>query len=174
MWQPSTERQFDYVLMNPPFDSGVVVDLIALAVHSLLEGGQAALLAPAGVVQRSDDRVKLLENGLQAVITLPPDAFRPYNGIRSHILLLDKANREAVIWLCALQADGYGTGMARPLDQPAYPEASELPRTLALSQRQRQPTCLLSCLSAMVCKWKWLPCPQPTMPINILAVWRCA
>jgi hypothetical protein len=132
------DKQFDYVLMNPPFDSGVVTDLLTLAVGSLNDGGRAALLAPPGVVQRNDDRIRLLASGLQAVITLPPDVFRPYNGIRSHILLMHRTSSTDPIWLCDLHADGFGTGKARPLDQPAYPEASELPRTLTLIQRQQQ------------------------------------
>ena len=130
--QPRTYERYDYVLMNPPFDSAVVTELLKLAINSLDDGGRAALLAPSGVVQRTDDYTELLPNGLQAIITLPDDAFRPYNGIRSHILLIDKAQRDVPIWLCALQADGYGTGMSRPLDQPMYPQPSELPRTLDL------------------------------------------
>ncbi|MCA9906038.1 MAG: N-6 DNA methylase, partial [Anaerolineae bacterium] len=127
------DERYDYVLMNPPFTAGTVESLLTLAIDSLGDAGKASLLAPSGIVQRNSDSLHR-ERNLAAVVSLPPDAMQPYNGIRAHVLCVDNERRTHNIWLVGLATDGYGSGRSRPLDQPEPPESSELPRTLALMQ----------------------------------------
>lgn len=128
-----TEDRYDYVLMNPPFASGVVEGLITLAQDCLTYKGRAALLVPSGVVQRGSESL-LSDKHLVGVVSLPPQAMQPYNGIRAHVLVINKSNPRRDVWLVAPQTDGYGAGRGRPLDEPEPPQPSELPRTLTLVQ----------------------------------------
>lgn len=127
---------YEYVLMNPPFAAGVVSNLVDLAIDSMADNGRAAILVPSGVVQRDTERL-LAHNSLEAVITLPPDAMQPYNGIRAHVLVLNKQQLRKDVWLASLLTDGYGSGRGRPLNLAQPPQPSELPRTLALVQTLR-------------------------------------
>jgi hypothetical protein len=126
---------YDYVLMNPPFASGVVSDLIAYAFERLNETGRAVVLAPSGIVQRHSELLD--KHQPEAIITLPPDVLQPHNGIRSHAIVINKQNTDDLIWLCNLESDGYGSGMARQLDLEESPAPSEFPRTQQLIANQR-------------------------------------
>lgn len=125
------------ILANPPFMSpkggikphnrfGVqskrsevlFVDYIA---EHLSPNGRAAIVVPEGIIFQSqsaycDLRRKLVEaNYLAAVISLPAGVFNPYSGVKTSILILDRAVAKASdsIAFFKIENDGYGLGAQR-------------------------------------------------------------
>jgi type I restriction enzyme M protein len=138
------EHTFDRILMNPPFgekiDSTVATKalpsnwpsggrsetaLLALALHKLRSGGCAAVLAPTGLLfsnsaAESFLRTTIVEQfHLEALITLPNDAFQPFSQLQTHLFLvtrpIDSENRVTDTWLFRAQEDGYSSGRSRDL-----------------------------------------------------------
>ncbi|MFZ3150889.1 MAG: N-6 DNA methylase [Anaerolineaceae bacterium] len=139
---------FDVILANPPFMSPsggirphnrfavranrsevLFVDYIA---EHLNVGGRAGVIVPEGIIFQSSNAYKALrkmlveENYLVAVVSLPAGVFNPYSGVKTSILLLDKAlarRSESVLFL-KVAADGYGLGAQRREIEPNdLPEA---------------------------------------------------
>ncbi len=120
---------YDVILANPPFagyvDKGDINDAFSLDTtktellfvelfHNLLSvGGKAAVVVPTGVLSSSSNahvkaRRMLLENSdLQAVISVPPSAFKPYSGVATGILVFVKGGKTAKVWFYDMNADGY-------------------------------------------------------------------
>jgi type I restriction enzyme M protein len=139
------ERQrFDRVLMNPPFGGKLERQLVAgmefldpaergsrsetvfarMALHTLAEGGRAGVLLPSGPLFATTSpeaalRRRLLnpEHHLRAVVSFPSDAFQPFSGIQTHLVLVDRAPRQenAPTWFFRLARDGYPGGQGRDL-----------------------------------------------------------
>ena len=135
------DRQFDRVLMNPPFGEKVerkLMDrvrpglsgrsetvLARLALDALKAGGRAAILLPSGPLFSNGAaetalREHMLKGAhhLRAVIALPRDSFQPYSGTQTHLLLLDRANpdeHDGRTWMFRLAQDGYVAGQSRDL-----------------------------------------------------------
>lgn len=127
--------QFDIVLANPPFtgklDKGDVnpnlgidtgsTELLFLARISkmLRSGGKAAVIIPEGVLfgsskaQKATREILLRDNQLEAVISLPAGAFKPYTGVKTAILVFTKVEEDSKkwhtekVWFYALENDGY-------------------------------------------------------------------
>lgn len=135
---------FDRVLMNPPFGGSLERELVSrldflepaergsrsetvfarMALHNLVERGRAAVLLPSGPLFATTGpeaalRRRLLdpEHHLRAVVTLPPDAFQPFSGIQTHLVLVDRVSRsdDAPTWFFRLARDGYPGGQGRDL-----------------------------------------------------------
>jgi len=126
---------YDIVLANPPFtgklDKGDVnpdlgidtgsTELLFLARISkmLRSGGKAAVIIPEGVLfgsskaQKATRTILLKDNQLEAVISLPAGAFKPYTGVKTAILVFTKVEEDSKIWhtekvwFYALENDGY-------------------------------------------------------------------
>jgi type I restriction enzyme M protein len=121
--------QADIVLANPPF-AGTVdpADLsedfrtrtrktellfLQLIEDVLLPGGRAAVIVPDGVLTSESRaytavRRRLLENNrLDAVISLPGGAFRPYAGVKTSVLLFTRGGSTDSVWMYDVRADGY-------------------------------------------------------------------
>ena len=126
---------YDIVLANPPFtgklDKGDVnpdlgidtgsTELLFLARISkmLRAGGKAAVIIPEGVLfgsskaQKATRTILLKDNQLEAVISLPAGAFKPYTGVKTAILVFTKVEEDSKIWhtekvwFYALENDGY-------------------------------------------------------------------
>jgi type I restriction enzyme M protein len=105
-------ENFDVILANPPFMSPkggirphkkftinsnrsevLFVDYIA---EHLNPKGKAGIIVPEGVIFQSgkaykDLRKMLVEHYLYAVVSLPAGVFNPYSGVKTSILLMDKA-----------------------------------------------------------------------------------
>jgi type I restriction enzyme M protein len=127
---------FDVILANPPFMSPkggikphkrfsiqakrsevLFVDYIA---EHLTPNGRAAIIVPEGIIFQSqgaykDLRKMLVENSLVAVISLPAGCFNPYSGVKTSILILDKAlaRQSDSIGFFKVENDGYGLGAQR-------------------------------------------------------------
>ncbi len=121
--------RFDVILANPPFAGRIQKESILADIgletrdtellflkwfmDHLVDGGRAGVIVPSGVLfgsQRADRRVRelLMTNcDLEAVITLPAGVFKPYSGVGTAILLLQKGAPTQSIWFYELQADGY-------------------------------------------------------------------
>ncbi|MCB9344213.1 MAG: N-6 DNA methylase [Lewinellaceae bacterium] len=129
-------ENFDVVLANPPFMSPkggirphkkftiasnrsevLFVDYIA---EHLNPKGKAGIIVPEGVIFQSgsaykDLRKLLVENYLYAVVSLPAGVFNPYSGVKTSILLMDKAlarQRDEILFV-KIDNDGYNLGAQR-------------------------------------------------------------
>lgn len=166
VYRDALTTSFDGLLMNPPFGGergreevesgldttaygfGTANVLGALAVRVLRPGGMAAFLSPSGLLYKKGGEARLrsllLENKLEAIVTLPPDALQPHNTNRAHLVLVQKRLDEqhlptADVWLCVLNHDGYSSGSSRSLSSETVNNArNELPRTRDLLIQHRQ------------------------------------
>jgi type I restriction enzyme M protein len=126
---------YDIVMANPPFtgkiDRGDVntslridspsTELLFLdRISSMLRiGGKAAVIIPEGVLfgssnaQKQTREIILKDNQLEAVISLPSGAFKPYTGVKTAILVFTKVEEKSKtwhtekVWFYELQSDGY-------------------------------------------------------------------
>lgn len=127
----------DVILANPPFMSpkgGIkphnrfqvaskrseVLFVDYMAEH-LNPNGRAAIVVPEGIIFQSQNaycelRRMLVEgNYLAAVISLPAGVFNPYSGVKTSILILDRAGAKASdsIAFFKIENDGFGLGAQR-------------------------------------------------------------
>lgn len=142
------DETFDIILANPPFmtpKGGIrphkrfqvqanraevlFVDYIA---EHLTINGKAGIIVPEGIIFQSaraykELRKNLVENwGLYAVVSLPAGVFQPYSGVKTSILLLDRAlaKRNDEILFVKVENDGFDLGaQRRKIEQNDLPEA---------------------------------------------------
>ena len=147
----SQERWHEYadvILANPPFMSpkggikphnrfGVqskrseVLFVDYMAEH-LTPNGRAGIIVPEGIIFQSKRayvqlRKMLVENYLVAVGSLPAGVFKPYSGVKTSILILDKAlaRQSGHIAFFKIANDGFDLGdQRRPIDKSDLPEAA--------------------------------------------------
>jgi type I restriction enzyme M protein len=126
----------DVILANPPFMSpkgGIIphnkfqvaskrsevlfVDYIA---EHLTPTGRAAIVVPEGIIFQSQTayvalRKMLVEDYLAAVISLPAGVFNPYSGVKTSILILDRAVAKAKghVAFFKIENDGFALGAQR-------------------------------------------------------------
>jgi type I restriction enzyme M protein len=127
------DEKYTLVLANPPFagsldSESVAKDLqqvvktkktellfLALFMRLLKPGGRAAVIVPDGVLFGSSKahkelrRILVEEQKLDAVISLPGGAFRPYAGVSTAILCFTKTNSGGTnnVWFYDMEADGW-------------------------------------------------------------------
>jgi type I restriction enzyme M protein len=130
------KESFDVILANPPFMSPkggirphnrfsvksnrsevLFVDYIA---EHLNPNGRAGVIVPEGIIFQSGKAYKelrkmLVENYLYAVVSLPAGVFYPYSGVKTSILLMDKAlaKRSDDILFVKIENDGFSLGAQR-------------------------------------------------------------
>ena len=144
----SDERWSEYVnviMANPPFmtptggikphnrfsvkskrSEVLFVDYIA---EHLTAEGRAGVIVPEGIISRNQNahknlRKMLVEDYLVAVISLPQGVFKPYSGVKTSILMLDKAlaGQSDTIGFFKVENDGFELGdQRRPIDQNDLP-----------------------------------------------------
>lgn len=147
------DDDFDVILANPPFmtpKGGITphkrfsvqarrsevlfVDYIA---EHLKIDGRAGIIVPEGIIFQSSNAYKslrknLLENwGLWAVISLPSGVFQPYSGVKTSILILDKAlaKQNDEILFVKVENDGFDLGAQRKkIDKNDLPTATQIIR----------------------------------------------
>ncbi len=139
------EGRYSLLLANPPFAGSldyesIAKDLqaivktkktellfLALFLRLLKPGGRAAVIVPDGVLFGSSKAHKELrrmiveEQKLDAVISLPSGAFKPYAGVSTAILIFTKTNSGGTdnVWFYDMKADGWS------LDDKRQPLLSE-------------------------------------------------
>jgi type I restriction enzyme M protein len=127
------EEHFSLILANPPFAGSLDYDttakdllaivktkktellFLALFLKLLKPGGRAAVIVPDGVLFGSSKAHKHLrkllveEQKLDAVISLPSGAFKPYAGVSTAILVFTKTNSGGTesVWFYNMLADGW-------------------------------------------------------------------
>ncbi len=126
----------DVILANPPFMSpkgGIkphtrfqvqskrseVLFIDYMAEH-LNPNGRAAIVVPEGIIFQSQSayvalRKMLVDDYLAAVISLPAGVFNPYSGVKTSILVLDRAVAKASqhIAFFKIENDGFALGAQR-------------------------------------------------------------
>ena len=148
------EEKYTLVLANPPFAGSLdyentakdllqivktkKTELLFLALFLRLQkpGGRAAVIVPDGVLFGSSKahkelrRILVEDQKLDAVVSLPSGAFKPYAGVSTAILLFIKTNSGGTdfVWFYDVTADGWS------LDDKRTPLLSEdklgaVPRT---------------------------------------------
>ena len=136
----------DVVLANPPFMSpkgGIrphnrfsikakrseVLFVDYMAEH-LTPSGRAGIIVPEGIIFQSQNahkqlRKMLVEDSLVAVISLPGGVFNPYSGVKTSVLILDKAlaRKAETIGFFKVENDGYDLGdQRRPIAENDLPQ----------------------------------------------------
>lgn len=127
------EEKYSLILANPPFAGSLdyentakdLLDIVktkktellflALFLRLLKPGGRAAVIVPDGVLFGSSKAHKELrrmlveEQKLDAVVSLPSGAFKPYAGVSTAILIFTKTNSGGTdhVWFYDMQADGW-------------------------------------------------------------------
>ena len=129
------EAIYDIVLANPPFtgkldkgdmnpdlriDSSSTELLFLVRISKMLrEGGKAAIIIPEGVLfgssgaQKATREILLKDNQLDAVISLPQGAFKPYTGVKTAILVFTKKEEDSKdshtkkVWSYFIENYGY-------------------------------------------------------------------
>jgi len=137
----------DVILANPPFMSpkgGIkphnrfsvqskrseVLFVDYMAEH-LTPNSRAGIIVPEGIIFQSQTaytqlRKMLVEEYLVAVVSLPAGVFNPYSGVKTSILILDKAlaRQASTIGFFKIENDGFGLGaQRRPIDKDDLPQA---------------------------------------------------
>lgn len=145
-------EQATLVLANPPFTGSLDKDAVdgsilkmvdskktellflALILRGLKKGGRAAVIIPDGVLFGSSKahkqiRQQLVEqHKLEAVISIPSGAFRPYAGVSTGILMFTKTTTGGTdhVWFYDMKTDGFS------LDDKRQPMAqNDIPDVLA-------------------------------------------
>lgn len=148
---------YDVILANPPFmtprggirphelfsainaNRSEVLFTYYIAKH-LKSNGRAGIIVPEGVVFQSANAYKNLramlveENYLYAVISLPAGVFNPYSGVKTSILLFDKAlaRRTDKILFVKMNNDGFDLGaQRRPIEKNDIPEIVKIVKKFA-------------------------------------------
>lgn len=127
--------QYNVILANPPFtgkidredinqnlriDSSASELLFLDRISSMLcKDGRAAVIIPEGVLfgssnaQKQTREIILKDNRLEAVISLPEGAFKPYTAVKTSILVFTKVEEKSEVWntervwFYELESDGY-------------------------------------------------------------------
>lgn len=154
----------DVILANPPFMSpkgGIkphkrfsiqakrseVLFVDYMAEH-LTPQGRAGIIVPEGIIFQSQGaytelRRMLVENSLVAVISLPAGCFNPYSGVKTSILILDKAlaRQSDSIGFFKVENDGYGLGaQRRAVEGEQLTQVKAEVATFLQALRDRKPT----------------------------------
>lgn len=140
----------DLILANPPFmtpKGGVsphtkfrvsakkseVLFTDYIAEH-LTPEGRGGVIVPNGIVATTQNayvklRKFLVEDSLVAVVSLPAGVFKPYSGVKTSILFLDKKLTRKIdkILFLKVTADGFDLGdQRRPIAENDLPEAERV------------------------------------------------
>jgi type I restriction enzyme M protein len=138
---------FDLILANPPFKGSLDFEdvhptllrqvktkktellFLALILRMLKTGGRSATIVPDGVLFGSSSahqalRKLLIDNNqLEAVISLPSGAFKPYAGVSTGILVFTKGGRTDNVFFYDIEADGFSLDDKRePMAQNDLPD----------------------------------------------------
>ncbi len=143
-------EQFDVIMANPPFMSpkgGIrphkrfsvqanrsEVLFVDYILEHLALKGRAGIIVPEGIIFKTENAYKqlrqmLIEDGLFAVVSLPPGVFNPYSGVKTSILLFDNelAKKSDEILFLKIENDGFDLGaQRRKIEKNNLPEALEV------------------------------------------------
>ena len=135
---------YDVILANPPFmtpkggirphnkfglkSNRAEVLFVDYILSHLKPKGRAGIIVPEGVVSTvgkvyKELRKKLVENGLEGVVSLPAGVFKPYSGVKTSILFINKEKQSESIFFEKINNDGFDLGDKRsPIDKNDIPK----------------------------------------------------
>ncbi|MBV6400003.1 MAG: hypothetical protein CNIPEHKO_00284 [Anaerolineales bacterium] len=147
------EREYDVILMNPPFKGAVDKSTIhptlpadttkseLLFLHLILRaldmGGRAAVIVPDGVLFGSsrahvEIRKRLIEeNRLDGVVSMPSGVFKPYAGVSTAVLFFTRGAQTKDIWFYDMEHDGFSLD-----DKRTKVDENDIPDVLACWQNR--------------------------------------
>jgi type I restriction enzyme M protein len=150
------DRQFDIILANPPFAGSMNTDrvrdslpvistktevlFLGLMIQALRDGGRCGVIVPEGLLfgaNKSHKEVRryLLEKcDLQAVVSFPGGAFRPYSGVKTSALIFTKGKPTKKVWFYEVTSDGFSLDDKR---QPT-PDKNDLPELVDVCWPKRK------------------------------------
>lgn len=92
--------------------------------NHLRPNGRAGIIVPEGIIFQSGTahkqlRKNLVEDGLYAVVSLPSGVFAPYSGVKTSILLFNKAlsKKNTEILFVKIESDGFDLGAQRRISE---------------------------------------------------------
>lgn len=157
-------RYADVIVANPPFmtpKGGIrphskfsvqskrseVLFVDYMAEH-LTTNGRAGIIVPEGIIFQTQNahkqlRKMMVDDYLVAVISLPGGVFNPYSGVKTSILILDKAlaRKSASIGFFKVTNDGYDLGaQRRPIDKDDLPQVRADVQEYLSRARSGEPT----------------------------------
>jgi len=147
----SGSGNYDIVLANPPFtgkldennispdlslDTNATELLFLERIFKMLNtDGKGAVIVPEGVLfgsykaQKETRKMLLKDCRMEAVISLPAGAFKPYTGVKTAILVFTKVEENSKewntekVWFYGLESDGYSLNdNRRKLKETPLPE----------------------------------------------------
>ncbi len=149
--QEKWDDDFDCILANPPFmtpKGGIrphrrfqiqanrsEVLFVDYIMEHLSTNGKAGVIVPEGIIFQSANAYKALrkmmveQNYLWAVVSLPAGVFQPYSGVKTSILLMDRAiaKKTENILFVKVANDGFDLGSQRnKIDKDDLPEALDI------------------------------------------------
>ncbi len=150
------DESFDVMLANPPFmtpKGGIKphkrfsvqanrseVLFVDYILEHLRPNGRAGIIVPEGIIFQSANAYKalrkmLVEDGLLAVVSLPSGVFNPYSGVKTGILLFDKAlsKKTNQILFIKISNDGFDLGTQR-----RRIEKNDLPTALVIIKEYKK------------------------------------
>ena len=142
------DERANVILANPPFFSpkggGVIqphsrfqirsrrteVLFVDYIMQHLTSSGRAGVIVPEGIIFQSQNahrslRENLVKDYLAAVVSLPAGVFNPYSGVKTSILILDRAVARSsdTVGFFRVDSDGFDLGaQRRPVDSDDLPE----------------------------------------------------
>lgn len=147
------EREYDVILMNPPFkgavDKGTIHPTLPgdttkselLFLHLILRaldmGGRAAVIVPDGVLFGSSRahvelRKRIIEeNRLDGVVSMPSGVFKPYAGVSTAVLFFTRGAQTRDIWFYDMEHDGFSLD-----DKRVKVEENDIPDILECWQKR--------------------------------------
>ncbi len=137
---------FDIILANPPFkgklDQDRIVEevrvgsttrtellFVQFMLYHLKDGGRCGVVVPEGVLFGSNRahrelRRRLVENNrVDAVLSLPGGAFKPYSGVKTSVLVFSKGGTTERVMFLHAENDGYklDANHDTPIDEDDLP-----------------------------------------------------
>ena len=138
---------YDVILANPPFmtpkggirphnrfgikSNRAEILFVDYILTHLKPKGRAGIIVPDGIVSTENKtykelRKKLVENGLEGVVSLPAGIFNPYSGVKTSILFVNKGSQSKRIFFEKINNDGFDLGAKRnPIDKNDIPKVFE-------------------------------------------------
>ena len=152
---------YEVILSNPPFAGQIPGDSIrrdlasrskksellflALILRSLAPRGRCGVVVPEGALFGSTNAHRELREhllrvyDLQAVVSLPAGVFRPYAGVKTSVLIIQRPSAERPeghaatrhVWFYEVRNDGYDPDRIHSGVRPQTPEQNDIPALLS-------------------------------------------
>jgi type I restriction enzyme M protein len=142
------DEEFDVILANPPFSGSMNTNrvrdclpivsaktevlFLGLMIRSLRNGGRCGVIVPEGLLfgatksYKEIRRLLLEQCDLQAVVSFPSGAFKPYAGVKTSALIFAKGKPTKKVWFYEVTTDGFSLDDKR---QPT-PDKNDIPDLL--------------------------------------------